>query len=194
MTKVLFQILFCICLIINQKSIQAQNSNDSLQHLIRRLEELIDISDITFTIKAYALSIDTRNWDLHRSIFTQNYKLFRNGKYKDEHIDIRINRLDRFTNQYTWTQHLASIYSIDIQGDGAFVISSVNARHEGKERENGRRSPDYLMTGLYHYWLIRDANKWKISKMRLIRSKQIRKLKENQSKSANVEKHEEVSE
>lgn len=136
-----------------------------------KLRYLLDRDAIATAVKAYALSMDTRDWDLHRSIFTENYQLWRRDGFRDEHIDQRIERLDNFTRQYAWTQHIASIYSIEITGDDAFVISTLHADHKGKPRANGRGStPDYLMVGRYHYWLTRTDDGWKIYKMRLIRA------------------------
>ena len=143
-----------------------QHTNDTAQ----QIQRLVDREAIKDVVKAYALSMDTRDWDLHRSIFTESYQLYRNGTYRDEHIDNRVKRLDAFTQRYAWTQHLASIYSIEIDGDSAFVISSLNANHKGQANEGGRRTGDYLMVGFYHYWLTRTPDGWKIAKMRLLRA------------------------
>lgn len=136
-----------------------------------QLRAVVDKDAISWVVKAYALSMDTKDWELHRSIFTESYKLYRRGQFRDEHIDDRVKRLDAFTQRYAWTQHLASVYSIEIDGDEAFAVSSLHARHKGKPRENGNgATQDYLMVGRYHHWLRRTDEGWKIYQMRLIRS------------------------
>ncbi len=163
-------LIFTLSLIALFSSCKSNNSNNNLQlELVKQLQRLEDKEEIEKVVKAYALSMDTRDWDLHSSIFTKEYKLYRKGKYKNEQIEDRVKRLDRFTKQYEWTRHLASIYSIDLKADSAFVISSLLATHKGKQLEKGRQSKDYTMVGHYHYWLIRTQEGWKINKMRLIR-------------------------
>ncbi len=164
------RILFAVSILsMLSACINIASTTDIATSQEKNIQYLMDRTAIEDVVKAYALSMDTRDWELHRSIFTEQYKLFRRGQYIDESIEDRISRLDRFTNNYLWTQHLASIYSIEIDGDKAFVISTLNANHKGKELENGRRSNDYLMIGHYHYWLERAENGWKIYQMQVKR-------------------------
>ena len=160
--------------IYNELGTQFSLDNDSIEFWSKSLTELINLGEIDKVIKQYGLSLDSRNWDLHKSIYTERYKLYRNGQFREEHINDRVRRLDNFLNNYIWTQHIGSVYTVELNGGDAFVISSMNAYHEGKTRDNGTRVRSYLQTGLYHYWLTKTSGGWKIYQQRNIRSSAIR--------------------
>ena len=79
------------------------------------IKELADRAAIEDLIRSYALSMDTRDWELHASIFLPEYKLWRKGKFIDETIEKRVERLDRFTRNYAWTQHMPSFTQLRLK-------------------------------------------------------------------------------
>lgn len=182
MTKVCTRLVFSVMLLIGTiitVGCSATSSSVLSQSEIKQTRLLLNQGAIESVIKAYALSMDNQDWDLHRSIFTDQYQLYRRGKFITESIDKRIERLSRFTQNYEWTQHLASIYSVDIQENTAFVVSSLQAKHRGRLLDNGRQTRDYTMIGQYHYWLVKEQGKWKINKMRVKRFRNSQRSQRN---------------
>lgn len=184
-------LLPCSCLA--QSAPNADSKPTSLQsqvkpsdYLSKSLQDLTELAALECIIKAYGLSLDTRDWDLHRSLYKDTYELYRNGGFQKENIETRINRLSNFTDRFAWTQHISSLYSLELDGNKAFVISAMNARHEGKENENGNRSRSYLQTGLYYYWLEKTIDGWRIAKQRNIRSNVIRSLEKEESPAPDI--------
>ncbi|MEW6998398.1 nuclear transport factor 2 family protein [Colwelliaceae bacterium BS250] len=60
------------------------------------------------------------------------------------------------------------VNSIDIDGDTAFVKSTLHARHFP---EGGKRSQEKLMIGQYRYVLKKTSKGWRINHMRLLPSR-----------------------
>lgn len=146
-----------------------QFSDLSTASLDSKIQFLMDREEITAIIKYYALSMDTKDWELQGNLFLNEYEAW--NKKKNEFVTRTVaNRLvgrEKASKKFIWTQHIASIYSIEIDGDTAFVKSTLNARHQPKTE-----NPDeFLMIGHYHYWLAKTDNGWKISKMKIINDK-----------------------
>lgn len=139
-----------------------------------QLQYLVDRKQIEDVIKLYALSIDDKDWDQHKSIFTPTYLSYhkKKGRFVEETVEGRVEFLKRFTRKFRWTQHIASIYAVDIEGDSAFVVSTLNARHKRPPAKQGEKQKNDLhMLGQYHYWLTRTDAGWKIDKIRLNRNR-----------------------
>ena len=157
-------------------SVETAYYEDSVGRWIDSVRTLRDQAAVRRVIKAYALSIDIQDWELHRSLFTETHMRFENNAFVEETIQARIDRLDELTNRYAWTQHLASIYSIENDNDNAFVVSTLNARFKGQTNDGSSNTQDFLETGVYHYWLRRTNDGWKIHKLRAFTSSEVREL------------------
>lgn len=144
------------------------------QKKAEQIQYLIDRQAIEDVIKKYALSIDRRDWEMQKSLFTDPYTSLKKGKEKEANLENRIKFLDKFTDKYLWTQHIASIYTVDLEGDEAYVISTINANHKGRVMEDGKKTKDLHMIGQYRYWLKRLDGGWKIYKMSMVRNAKMR--------------------
>ena len=58
--------------------------------------------------------MDSRDWDFQREIFTQRYEHYKNGKFLSISIDDRIAGREKSAVKWASTQHMASVYSINI--------------------------------------------------------------------------------
>jgi hypothetical protein len=106
-------------------------------------------------IHRYPVSIDSRDWKLFRSIFTD-------GPPADK-PSLRTVRADKFTEQVTGvisrfavTQHFLTDYHIEVNGNDAVCMSYMQARHFNQGQ------PTWDMVGYYTYNLVRTDDGWKI--------------------------------
>ena len=139
----------------------------------------MDRQAIEDVIKKYALSIDTRDWEMHKSLFTDPYISLKTGK--EATVENRIKFFDKFTEKYLYTQHIASIYSVELEDNEAYVISTINANHIGRTMKDEKKIKDLHMIGQYRYWLRKIEGSWKIYKMGLVRNRKMR-LKNKRTK------------
>lgn len=152
----------------------SSSSTNQMNEAAASLQYLVDRHQIEDIIKQYAMSIDNRDWDLHASLFTPTYLGYnkKKGEFVEQTVEWRVGFLDKFISKFSWTQHIASIYTIEIEGDNAVVISTLNARHKRKPAAAGEKQKnDWHMLGQYRYWLVRTEGGWKINKMRMTSNK-----------------------
>lgn len=141
------------------RSARQEVRNASLE---AKIDYLLDRAEIEDIITTYAYSVDTRNWPLHGEIFKDTFQQRRGVGYQDTDNQQRLKSLDKFFQRFTSTQHLGFPLMIQIDGDTAYAVASLHARHYD---ESGDPMDNTLLFGQYEIWLQRTTEGWKISKL-----------------------------
>src|SRR5258708_28946989 len=99
-----------------------------------RIRLVFDREQIRETIYRYPVSIDTRDWKLFRSIFTDEIEIFLGVAVRAKRPLQRV-KADDFTQSVTAvitsfsvTQHMLSDYHIEVKGDEASCLFYMYAR------------------------------------------------------------------
>ena len=131
-----------------------------------KLQLLLDRAHIGELIHRYPVSIDSRDWNLFRSIFTDEIQVYLGPPI--EKPKLRTISADKFTEQVTHvisrfdvTQHFLTDYHVEVNGNDAVWVSYMQARHF----KQGQLTWD--MGGFYTYQLVRFGDGWKIPKYTL---------------------------
>ena len=130
---------------------------------------LVDRAEISDVVHRYATGLDMGDWELYRSIFTDEIEMdftsvgIRQGSYKASQWVADAKRL--FAG-FAATQHTSSNHVHDIRGDEATCISYMQAEHfvEGVEDGSDDR---WTLGGYYTNELVRTSDGWKIRKLTL---------------------------
>ncbi len=132
----------------------------------QKIQWLFDRGQIAEVIHRYPVSIDSRDWKLFRSIFTDEIQVYL-GRPNPAPA-MRTVSADKFTEQVTGiisrfevTQHFLTDYHVEVTGDNASCVSYMQARHFKQGQ------PTWDMGGYYTYYLIRAGESWKIPKYTL---------------------------
>jgi hypothetical protein len=128
------------------------------------LQTLIDRAAISDVVNTYATAVDTRDWALFRSLYTDRVFIDMSSvdptRVKEMSAEELVD-LARPLAKFTATQHASSNHRHKIDGDTATCVSYMQARHflkwEGADYY-------YHIYGYYTYTLVRTAAGWKISK------------------------------
>lgn len=133
--------------------------------MIRRL---LDERDVADTLYRFAEGIDTRDWDLYRSVFTEtlvyDYTSYRAGSEGVVSADDWVERARRRFSTIGATQHTMTNPRIAVDGDRATCSMYVEAWHS---IETDGESAYCLLGGRYVNDLVRDGEQWRISALRL---------------------------
>jgi hypothetical protein len=115
-------------------------------------------------VNAYATAVDTRDWALFRSLFTErvfiDVRSLDPTRYGEISIEALLD-LCRPLEGFSATQHASSNHVHTINGDEATCVSYMQARHFLKRPDGDFHCSLY---GYYVYSLIRTATGWKIHK------------------------------
>jgi hypothetical protein len=131
------------------------------------LQTLLDRAAISDLVNAYATAVDTRDWGLFRTLFTDRVFIDMRSldptRYKEISAAELLDLAKPLAN-FDATQHLSSNHRHAIDGDQATCVAYMHASHFLK-RDGG----DFycVLTGYYTYSLVRTAAGWKISKYAL---------------------------
>ena len=129
---------------------------------------LLDERDVADALYRFAEGIDTRDWDLFRSAFTEtlvyDYTSYRAGHQGTIQADDWVARARRRFATLDATQHTMTNPRIAVDGDRATCSMYVEAWHSiGPEG-----AVQYcLLGGRYLNDLVRDGAQWRISTLRL---------------------------
>lgn len=123
---------------------------------------------IAQTVYKYATALDNRDWELHRSIFTDEVEMdFESWNRIPLHRiaadDLKAN-IRVFFAGLDATQHSMSNPTVTIDGDRAECIVYMQAEHFLHDTAPSRR---FVIGGYYTDQLIREAGGWKISAVKL---------------------------
>jgi ketosteroid isomerase-like protein len=131
---------------------------------------LLDRADISELVIRFATAIDSKDWKLFRSIYTDEIEVELSGGHFGKGTVKKISA-DEFTESvkgiiggFSATQHLSSNHHIEVSGDNAICISYMQARHFTE----GQSSAESFKLGSRHTnTFVRTADGWKIRKFAL---------------------------
>lgn len=133
----------------------------------QQLQFLVDRAEISDLVNRYATGLDTHDWPLLRSIFTDEIDVDMSSIHmRPTHVtaDDWVESARILFAGFDATQHLSANHVHDIRGDIATCTSYMRAEHFviNNEGENY-----YTMGGYYVDELVRTANGWKICSVNL---------------------------
>jgi len=131
---------------------------------------LLDRAEITDIVTAYGYSLDMRDWELHQSLFTDDYEVNNATGWRQQTSAERVVELRRFFKRFTSTQHLGFPLTFKIEDDEAYVTASLNARHFA---DNGKAADNTLLFGQYELWLVRTERGWRINRLNMANLTQV---------------------
>jgi SnoaL-like domain len=124
-------------------------------------------------IHRYAFGLDTRDWDLWRSIFTDEV-LIDTSDYEPEPpprrlpVEVYVSYVSRLFAGFEATQHFIGTHRFAIDGDQAVVTAHFRAEHWASTTYGSDR---YTMFGTYVDECVRTEAGWRLTsvKLRLVR-------------------------
>lgn len=120
-------------------------------------EELCDKFAITEVLYRYATAVDTKNWPMMASVFTEDAHLdYSSVGYPPGPRDEVLALLQRALEQLPMTQHFVTNIEIDLHGDSA----SVRAKFYNPMRLPGATDLTYC-GGNYHHEFVRTEDGWR---------------------------------
>jgi hypothetical protein len=137
-----------------------------------KLQTLMDREQIRETVFRYPLSVDSRDWKVFRSIFTDEIDVLLTVASRAEHprqtvsADKFTQSVDRIISSFQVTQHFLTDYRIEVKGDDATCLCYMQARHFPLKDRASEAIWD--IGGYYTYHLKRIGDGWKIPKYTLI--------------------------
>ncbi|MCB2076905.1 MAG: nuclear transport factor 2 family protein [Novosphingobium sp.] len=131
------------------------------------IQTLIDRAAISDVVIAYATAVDTRDWDLLRSLFTDHvfydFRTFDPDLYAEISVDELVERAMKLA-AFDSTQHISSNHRHTIVGDRATCVSYMQASHFlARDGE----SSHCILYGFYTNDLVRTGQGWKIDRYAL---------------------------
>lgn len=133
----------------------------------QQVQLLVDRAEISDVLHRYATGLDTRNWALFRSIFTDELDMdFSSVGMSSGRVsaDDWVEQARVLFAGFDATQHLSANHVHDIRGDQATCTSYMRAEHVVINNEGDNY---YTMGGYYTNLLVRTANGWKLCGMTL---------------------------
>ena len=98
-----------------------------------KVQYLLDREEIAQTITNDGLSFDKLDWDMHRSVFTDEIQMDFSESIGSGltvmKADDWVSGVKGFFNNLSATQHIAAPLTITINGDTAYVRSMLHAQH-----------------------------------------------------------------
>jgi len=128
---------------------------------------LLDRAEISDVFHRYATGVDTRDWALFRSCFTDDVEADFTSIWPGLVIrgaDEWVARAEGLVTGLDATQHIITNHTHDIQGDTAKSTSYLHAQHVYK---NDMGSDQNVLAGYYKYDMVRTPDGWKIKKYSL---------------------------
>jgi hypothetical protein len=155
--------LLALLLIGNNKSYAQKNIS---KDLINRLDLLESKEAIRQILVSYGNSFDTKNWELHKSLFTDSILMDFSASIGSGLTSMTSEQwvagVKPFFQNLTATQHIGSVLSVDIKNDSAYATTMLHAQHF---LQNSKGESVQRMIGYYDVWLIKQNSNWKIYKM-----------------------------
>jgi hypothetical protein len=132
---------------------------------------LLDRMAITELVQCYATGIDTRDWALFRSIFTDEIAVWLGSATSGAPALRRVNA-DRFTERarrmierFAVTQHVLTNHRMEVEADHATCAVYMQARHFPRPEAASQAVWD--IGGYYTHQLVRTVEGWKIAQYTL---------------------------
>ena len=138
-----------------------------------RLQRLLDRAEISDVVRAYATGLDRRDWELYRSIFSDEIEMdfgsvgIRAGTYRAQDW---VRDAQRLFAGFSATQHTSTNHVHDVRGDKATCTSNMQAEHfvarePGDGLEDG--ADRWTIGGFYTNELVRTPEGWKLTRVTL---------------------------
>jgi 3-phenylpropionate/cinnamic acid dioxygenase small subunit len=133
---------------------------------LRRLADEAAVRDL---VAAYAFGLDQRDWDLWRSVFTDEV-LIDLTDYEPEPppqrlpVDVHEAYVRRLFAGFEATQHFLGTTRVALTGDEAVVTAHMRAEHWLTSGQGGDR---YTMYGTYTDACVRTDAGWRIASVKL---------------------------
>ena len=130
------------------------------------LQMLADRAEIADVMHRYATGLDSRDWNLYRNVFTDEFENYTTSTGEWERVTAEdwVERWRPVFEGYDATQHFMGNHIYDIRGDEATCISYVRARHVIVEGENVSY---HEIGGYYTSGMVRTSAGWKMARRRL---------------------------
>ncbi len=136
-----------------------------------KLQMLIDRMEITDTINRYATSVDTCDWKLFLTCYTDEMEMDMTSIGFDKPMTMPAKEFLEIIKQavspFDTTQHIVSNHTIDIDGDKATCVCYLQAQHF---RQDDTGVQTLTIGGYYSNNLIRTPNGWRISKYKVTKT------------------------
>jgi len=136
-----------------------------------KLQLLLDRMEIIDTINRYATSVDTRDWDLFFSCYTDEINVDMVSVGFDQPMTMSVKDfmeiIQRAVSAFDSTQHIVSNHVINIEGDNATLVSYLQAQHF---RQDDTSTFALLIGGYYDNSLIRTPAGWRINKYKVVKT------------------------
>ena len=131
------------------------------------LQDLSDRAEISDVFSRYATGIDTRNWELWRTCFTDDVVVetptVRDGFFA-KGADQLVAMCKADVEGLDATQHIITNHNINLNGDTAHCTSYLHAQHVLRGEHSGGH---LILAGYYTYDMVRTPDGWKIKKYSL---------------------------
>jgi hypothetical protein len=134
-----------------------------------KLQWLLDREQIKETVCRYPVAVDSHDWQLFRSIFTDEVAVLLSVAARADrpHQIVDADKFTRATSKimtgsFLVTQHFLTAYHIEVNGDEATCFCYVQARHLPPKDKPEQQIWD--IGGHYTFHLKRIGDCWKIPK------------------------------
>ena|SRR5438445_11394062 len=122
------------------------------------VQDLLDRQAITDTLYRYASTIDRKDYEGLRTLFSDDAT----ARYGKRNWIVGGDRIVEWIadhgRQQAWQHHLLSVYHVDIDGDTASALTY----HTSHQVADGQPDTVALIVARYHDELRREGNTWKI--------------------------------
>lgn len=137
----------------------------------KQLQLMYDRMEIIDTINRYATSVDTRDWDLFLTCYTDEMNADMVSVGFDEPLDMPakafLEIIQHAVDPFDSTQHLISNHVIEIDGDNATCVCYLQAQHFSQD-DTGAHA--LLIGGYYANSLVRTPAGWRINKYKVVKT------------------------
>lgn len=125
----------------------------------RDLQELLDHKRVSDALYRYAETVDVKDWDGLRAVFTDDVVGLYNDYPPVQGADALVEWIRSATADRTWQHHKLTVYRVEVDGDTAKAVT-YHTSHQTRESE-----PDTVTVIVARYYdtLRRRDGRWLIS-------------------------------
>jgi hypothetical protein len=135
-----------------------------------QLQELADRTEIAEVIYRYSTGVDSKDWDLFRTCFTDPVKADFTSTFapapRTFPLDTWIRVVQKTVGPFKLTQHYNSNVTIKVNGDEASAVAYVKARHLRADNADGNGKNFWDVGGYYTDRMVRTPQGWKIASIK----------------------------
>lgn len=124
------------------------------------IQQISDHLEIQALITRYAKAVDRKDWDLYRSVFTDDAFIdYTSAGGVASGVEEMVAWLDTSLAHFATTQHFIGNFDININGDSATVEVMVHNPIVMADKSL------WQVGGWYHHELVRTPNGWRSNKL-----------------------------